>query len=348
MAKKNASAVKKSNAAQAGNRRAALRAQQEAAAKKAKRNRILIVVAAVVALALVVGLVVWAINRAPKQATPTPSATAPATATSSEDTQPSTPAISTPQVVPPDGNSTDVAQAAWITVPSKIVVGGSLAVDIHTDYQCPYCQVAEKSYATLFEQLSDGGGIVLRQHTRTFLNGVGGEQGNSSTRAAIAAACVDFADRTKYAAYHNLIFTNQPQEGTGFTDDQLRNAFAADAGLTDAALTSFQSCYDNQATAQWVANAESNNMNAVANAGGSPKYLFGSDTALCYTQDANGSMKQVDCSTAGATPMGVMGTPTFFVNGVRFSLSDLFDSNWTPLYKTPEDLLTFLQQKANS
>ena len=342
MAKKKASVAKQASAA--GSRRAALRAQQLAAAKKARRNRILIAIACVVALALVVGLVIWAINRKPADTTPSPTDTAPTTAPASS----SAPAPTAPQVVPPDGNSKDIAQAAWITVPSANTKPDALAVAIHTDYQCPYCELVETSYGTLFEQLNDQGDIILRQHTRAFLDGVAGETLGSSTRAAVAAACVDVADRTKYAAYHNAIFANQPTEGVGFTDDQLRNTFAATAGLTGDALATFQSCYDGRATATWVANAEKNNYTAVENPDGSPKYLFGGDVASCYTQDASGKMTKAECSAEGAFPMGILGTPSFIAGSVTFGLGDLFDTGYKPKFTSAADLLTFLKQKANS
>jgi len=342
MAKKKASPAKQASAA--GNRRAALRAEQAAAEKKARYRRILIAIACVVALALIAYLIVWSLNRKPAETTPTPT---PTTATTA---QPSTPSQTTPQVIPPDGNTKDIAQAAWITVPSSNTKPDALAVDIHTDYQCPYCELVETSYATLFEKLNDQGDIVLRQHTRSFLDGANtAGNANSSSRAAIAAACVDVADNTKYAAYHNLLFEKQPKpEGTGYTDAQLRDEFPATVGLTGDALAAFQGCYDSRATAQWVANTEQNNMQSVENAAGPPKYLYGSDKPLCYVKDANGRWNSAECTAEGATKLGVMGTPYFFVNSVSFGLTDLFNSDYTPRFTSSAALLTFLQQKANS
>ena len=346
MAKKKAQAAIKASAVGASNRRAALRAQQAAAAQKARRNRVLIAIACLVALALVVGLVVWVYNRAGAgKPTETPTATAPTSA------EASSPVATTPQIVPPDANSTDIAKAAWITVPSSSTKSDALIVDIHTDYQCPFCEVVETSYATVFEQLNEQGDIILRQHTRSFLDAANkGDNANSSSRAAIAAACVDVADNTKYAAYHNMLFAHQPQpEGAGYSDAQLRDEFTANVGLSGDALATFQSCYDGRATATWVANTEQNNLHAVENPTGSPKYLFGGNVAPCYTQDAQtGKMTQVDCTADGAFPMGIMGTPSLLVNGVSFGMSDLFKTGYSPVYTSAADLLAFLQQRAKS
>jgi len=253
------------------------------------------------------------------------------------------PTIPDGPIAPPDGNSPNPTQAAWITVPASNTNPDALAVDVHFDYQCPYCGVLENQYAPLFDQLSDQGKIVLRHHARTFLDGVGGESGASSTKAAMAAACVDVVDNTLYAAYHNLIFTNQPQEGAGFTDKQLRDEYAGAVGLTGDALKSFQSCFDKQSTLAWVKAAEPNNANAKLNDQGTPMYLFGSNDPLCYDKQ---NYQQVDCSKDGAVQGGVRGTPTLLVNGVKFGLQDLFNSNFQPSFTSSDALMAFLQQKA--
>jgi len=294
------------------NRREALRAQKAAEARRHKRNRIVGGIVGVVVLALVVSLVAWLIIRNQPQPVNKPSP-------------------SGNQVVPPDGDS----QHAWITIPSTTTKAGALIVDIHFDYQCPYCAKTEDAYAVNFETLNSQGDIILRNHTRTFLDG--GLQNDASERAAVAAACVDYADNTKYAAYHNLVFANQPaKEGTGYTDDQLRNQFTSAVGLTGDALTTFQGCYDQQQTLQFVRDVEDNNLQPVANASPPNNYLFGGNKP--NADDAAGQ-----CTGTANAPIGVCGTPDFYVNGVEFSMGNLMNSDWTPQYKTASQLLTFLQ-----
>ena len=308
MANKKRPAAKKPNAAQAGaNRRAALQAQLAAQEKRSRRNRLIVVVAIIVVVALVISGLVWLGTRKPVAPPITPPPTG--------------------QIDPPNGD----ARRAWITVPSANTKQGALQVDIHADYQCSYCKVFENTYAKPLEQLSDSGDIVLNFHTRTFV----GDQmlhNDSSTRAAIAAACVDVADETKYTAYNNAIFSNQPSEGTGYTDQQLTTDFAADAGLTGNALANFQSCYTTRATAQWVADVESNNWNGVENPSPPFKYLYGSDKTITNSDGT-----------------GVQATPTMFVDGKEFTLNDLFDTSWNPIVGTDSaSLLTFLQGIATS
>jgi len=249
--------------------------------------------------------------------------------------------LAAPQVAPPDGNSSDPAQAAWITVPNT-PKPNALVVDVHFDYQCPYCGILEKAYDTAFQQLVESGDIQLRLHTRTFLDRA--STNRSSSLAAMAAACVDVADNTKYLAYHNTIFTNQPQEGTGYTNQQLRSDFATAAGLTGDALTTFQACFDRRATYDWTTMVEPNNSGLVVNQNPPHKYLFGGDTPLYY--DSSG---QLTSDTSTGTASGVSGTPMIFVNGNMMNWGTLFDSNWNPtVAATGAGLLPILQQAAGS
>ena len=301
------------------NRREALKAKRLAEARRRKRNRIVGVIAGFVALAIVIGLVVWAVNR-------------PVPAPTSTDT--TTPTAT--QVTPPDGD----AQRAWITMPGGTPKADALIVDIHFDYQCPYCMHVENTYATVFEQLVASGDIILRQHTRTFLDN--GLNNDSSKRAAIAAACVDYADNTKYAAYHNIIFQNQPaKEGDGYTDDQLTQVFPAAVGLMGDAYSTFSDCYTNQATSQFVSDVETNNIGVVQNQSPPNTYLFGGNTP-------NSDNSSGDCTGTPNSPVGACGVPDFYSNGNRFAWTDLLNTDWSPkVHPDPDTLLAFLHVVAN-
>ena len=309
-------------------RREALRAQREAEEAKKRRTRLIAVLVGVVVLVILIAVIVWALNRTP--------ATPPATPTSSE--TPSETANTPLQLAPPDGD----AQRAWITVPSANTKADALIVDIQFDYQCPICALLENNYGTTFEALSDSGDIILRYHNRSFLDGPNALNNDSSLRAGIAAACVDYADNTKYAAYHNEIFANQPsQEGTGYTDDQLTNTFTAAVGLTGTALDSFNTCYSGQQTLNFVQDMETNNIQVVANQSPPNNYLFG------------GNVPNVD-TTGGCTgtkggQAGACGTPDLYVNGTQMATSKLIGSDQKPLLDPtdPNALLTLLKQIAN-
>ena len=306
---------------------ATAKTQAATAAKKARRNRLLVIIAIVVAVAIVIGLIVWGIGKAGK-------------------------ASSSPtgdQITPPDGNTTDISQAAWINVPSTSPLKSTaLRVDIHFDYQCPYCKMTEDAYAKMLESLANSGDIDLNLHNRIFLDG--NFPGLNSQRAAMAAACVDYADDTKFYAYNNIIFANQPAtEGGGYTDQQLTSDFPASVGLTGDALAKFNTCYSGRQTQEWVTNVEKNNVGIVTNNAAPPTYLYGSDSKLY--QDGSGNIYPDDSSKG--TQVGVNATPTIFVNGKPFAWNSLFTqtsstSTPTPTITDSATLLATLQQAANS
>ncbi|MCL2783829.1 MAG: DsbA family protein [Propionibacteriaceae bacterium] len=125
----------------------------------------------------------------------------------------------------------------------------AIVVELHDDYQCPWCARAELIFGDALWELAQSGDIDLRIQVRTLV----GDQiihNDSSRRASLGAICADKAGF--FWGYHSALFANQPQEGVGFTDDQLRVDFPAQAGITGKALQEFQTCYDTQAEANRV------------------------------------------------------------------------------------------------
>ena len=143
---------------------------------------------------------------------------------------------------PPNGNA-----KAIVVNPGKAPASAPL-VEIFLDYQCPNCRVMETAYGPEFEKLAEAGTIQLQYRTMTFLDQ--NLQNDSSTRAAVAAACADTVG--VYPAYHDQVFANQPQEGLGYSDAVLRQTIPAAVGLSGDKLTTFQQCYDTRATAPFV------------------------------------------------------------------------------------------------
>jgi protein-disulfide isomerase len=154
------------------------------------------------------------------------------------------------QIAPPNAspNGDAVVIFPGVAKPEAIVV------DVHSDFQCPYCQVYDFFFGKTLQSLAAKGDIELRIHPRTL---IGDEMihNDSSLRAAIGVTCADTVG--KFIEYHDTVFTNQPNEGVGFTDTDLRNNFAMQAGIDGDDLTTFQTCYDNRATQEWVQTAES-------------------------------------------------------------------------------------------
>jgi len=150
----------------------------------------------------------------------------------------------------------------YVAVNPDKVKSGAIVVEIHDDYQCPWCARAELVYGDALAELSQSGDVDLRIHIRTLV----GDQiirNDSSERSGRAALCADRVGA--FWAYHSAIFANQPEEGVGYTDDQLRNVFAGQAGITGQGLTTFQTCYDTKATEQQIAAMEQEGASAGIN-----------------------------------------------------------------------------------
>lgn len=153
---------------------------------------------------------------------------------------------------------------------------------IWEDYQCPWCKVYEDTYGETFRSLAKDGKITVEIRTATFLDG--SKTNGDSYRAAIAAAAADSVG--KFAEYHKTVYANQPTEGVGYTNEQLRDTFAKEAGITGDDLTKFQKAYDERAFDEWVKAAA--NKFTSDGIGSTPTYLV-AGKKLELT-DASGNM----------------------------------------------------------
>jgi protein-disulfide isomerase len=121
-------------------------------------------------------------------------------------------------------------------------------IDLFEDFQCPTCGALERAMGPTFASMAKAGDIKLVVHTLSFLDD--NLKNDSSKRSANAAACA--ADAGKFLEYHALVFAAQPaQEGDGYTDAQLTQ-FASEAGITGAALATWQQCASSGQHDQYV------------------------------------------------------------------------------------------------
>ncbi|MCL2316701.1 MAG: DsbA family protein [Actinomycetia bacterium] len=271
----------------AHDRRAAMRAAQEAEARRARTKRLVTVIAGGVALVLIVVAVVVLVNRHNERVRQAEITGTPGTASGT-----------TPPSATADGS-------AILGNPS--VKDAPLTLNLYLDYQCPICRDLEMAIGTSLETLAGRGDIAMRYNILTFQDDNWGN--TASTRAAIASTCADTVG--SFQAYHDTIFANQPaKEGTGYTDDQLRNTFATKAGLTGDALTRFQACYDARQTSAFVTQMDKLNW-------------------------AELGAKFVDAQ-------GRIGTPTLAANGTQVDLRKVTATMATD----PDALLALLKQTA--
>jgi protein-disulfide isomerase len=133
----------------------------------------------------------------------------------------------------------DPAAAKSTTVPT---------VDVYADFQCPICGRFEQEFGPALTAMAKAGEIKYVVHMMSFLDD--NLRNDSSKRSANAAACA--ADAGKFLEYHSAVFAAQPaKEGDGYTDAQLTE-FAKTAGITGAALTTWQKCTTSGQHSQYV------------------------------------------------------------------------------------------------
>lgn len=166
-----------------------------------------------------------------------------------------TPSTTTPdhRLVPPN------ATADGAGISPYEAKDGAPTVEVFFDYQCPACANFEAAFASELSRLAQAGEIKLVYRTMLFLDLSHGN--DASTRAGVAAACADVAG--KYDAYHTTLFQ---MLRSGYPDSVLTTTVPGRIGLTGAELESFQKCYTERRTLNFVRSAGEAAINAGVNA----------------------------------------------------------------------------------
>jgi protein-disulfide isomerase len=134
------------------------------------------------------------------------------------------------------------------TVPDE---SGTVAnIVTYIDYLCPYCGDFETTNSEAMRTMVESGAATLEIHPIAILtNQSAGTQ--YSLRAANAAACVADQSPEAFFDYNELLFQNQPEEGsTGLANSDLKK-LATDAG----AASSVGACIDDTRFKSWVQDA---------------------------------------------------------------------------------------------
>jgi len=205
-------------------KRAQLQAERLAAAKKARRRRLWTAIFCVAVVVAAVVFIVWWLNRPDNKPSPGPTAANPATVT----------------VTPPNASADGKGILAnpTATAPAHTLV-------VFSDYQCSACMTVETLLAPVFQAVPGSTTTQLQFRNRDFLD-EDPNHGNWSRPASIASACADTVGT--FLPFHMAIY----QHYGGLSDTVLRETIPQEIGLTGAALSQFQQCYDTQATAGFV------------------------------------------------------------------------------------------------
>lgn len=196
-----------------GGARDALRQRQaaQAAADKRAKNLIKLAwIAGATVIALMIGTIGWAI----------------VTARTDNIASPGAGGVVTP------ANSTESGAISIGNADAKAVV------TIYADYMCPYCGQFERANGEDLNAALDSGKTRLEIHPMAFLDDASGGT-KFSTRAANAFVTIANDDPATALKFNQLVFANQPAEGSsGLTDAQLVD-FAQQAGAPAEVTATF-------------------------------------------------------------------------------------------------------------
>lgn len=106
-------------------------------------------------------------------------------------------------------------------------VAGKANIILYEDYLCPACKAFDDANGATLEELVNSGAATLEVHPIGMLwqKSAGTEY---SRRSAAAASCVANYSPNSFWAYNQVLYANQPQEGTtGLTDAQLQQLAAS-------------------------------------------------------------------------------------------------------------------------
>jgi protein-disulfide isomerase len=145
-----------------------------------------------------------------------------------------------PVVVPSGANGKYAIERGKASAP--------VTMELYEDFQCPVCKAYEGFLGDTITKNVDDGTLRVVYHPMAFLDSASTTK--YSSRALETAACVlnqDGADT--YLALHDLLFQQQPEEGSaGLSDDELA-ALAEQAGANKADV---EQCQDDDTYAGWV------------------------------------------------------------------------------------------------
>jgi protein-disulfide isomerase len=124
-------------------------------------------------------------------------------------------------------------------------------IKLYEDFQCPICKEFEAFTGKQVDVAVAAGKVKVEYHMVAFLDASSSTRYSSRALNA-AAAVLDTAGPQVFLTYHNLLYANQPAEGTaGLTDQQLIQ-YAVQAGADKSQVTPL---IDNDTYQQWVLNA---------------------------------------------------------------------------------------------
>lgn len=190
----------------------ALRQEQE---RTARRQRIIAISLLVVGLVVLGAVVAWILSNRPEPAPDLSQVENPLAEVATPSTANDVGGI----VVGQNGVAGDTASG-----------DDAVVVTVYLDFMCPVCGYFEQLNGPLLTQQREAGDVLVEYRPVSILDRT--SQGSQfSTRAATAAALVADQAPEDFVAFNDLMFANQPEEGTSGLDDQQIADLAVQAGV---------------------------------------------------------------------------------------------------------------------
>lgn len=205
---------KQSTPTKNGGAREALRRRQQQQAAADRRMRVIVRTAWIVgitAIAVILGVTIWTVANARSSNSAAPPA-------------------SGQVVVPPNGTDAGAVSFGKDDAP--------VTVTVYADFMCPFCGQFERANGEALQNAVAAGTVKLDVHPMSFLDPQSAGS-KYSTRAANAFVTVANSDPQAALRLNQLLFANQPAEGSsGLSDDRIA-ALATEAGASAEVVASF-------------------------------------------------------------------------------------------------------------
>lgn len=216
MSKKSSKTTREAGAQRAAERAAAIRREHEAKERRRRTLSVSVLVIGVLAVILVIAVAVQ----------------------SSRDT--------TGQATTPPSGVVDKYALPYGSAQAPVTV------TVYEDFMCPYCGQFESASGSMLGKYVDDGDVQVRYHVLSFLDQASNGTDYSTRSMNALGVVLDTAGPDVAKRFHDLLYENQPEEGTdGLSDQQLVDLAVkagADRGQVEGPITSLK--YQ-----QWVTNA---------------------------------------------------------------------------------------------
>ncbi|MFI7588928.1 DsbA family protein [Spongisporangium articulatum] len=193
-----------------------------------------------------------------------------------------------------DTTAASAAPPANIGSGNSFVVGNAdakVTLVAYEDFMCPYCGQFERTNRAQINAWVKDGTLKVEYRPIAFLDG--SSTTKYSTRALNAAAAVENSSPTAFPKFHELLFENQPEEGSAGLSDAELAKLAGEAGADEDAVAT---ALKNKTYEAWVAKATEDS--SKAGISGTPTLLVNGTKLNGF--DAATVKQAVDAAAAAA------------------------------------------------